>query len=140
VNIIHISHEADRDGKPPVRDCSCRGDDAGFAYIISCIVDHARRKSNDADNPNEPIEFSLPWMNCPTCKQSYQHQLRIDLSDEFKLFVDEQFPECGWRHLALQIALLATIAEGGTQKSKERDEVIIDKSISVIHQLSMQPY
>jgi hypothetical protein len=79
-------------------------------------------------------------MNCPTCKQSYQHQLRIDLSDEFKLFVDEQFPECGWRHLALQIALLATIAEGGTQKSKERDEVIIAKSISVIHQLSMQPY
>jgi hypothetical protein len=77
-------------------------------------------------------------MDCPTCKQNYQRQVRIDLADELKRFVDEQYPECGWRHLDVQTQLLATITKG-TQKAKVRRDEIIETSLAVIHQLSIQP-
>jgi hypothetical protein len=60
------------------------------------------------------------------------------LSDKLKRFVDEQYPECGLRHPAVQCTMLATIANR-TQKSKERKDEIIKTSLSVIDQLSMQP-
>jgi hypothetical protein len=44
---------------------------------------------------DSPKDFFTPWMNCPTSKQWYQHQLLINLTDEFKWFVDEKYPECG---------------------------------------------
>jgi hypothetical protein len=97
-------------------------------------VSYAQRKSIEADDD----DFIAPWAYCPTCKKGYRHQLQIDLSDELKLFVDEQYPECGWRHLDVQIIMLGTLTPGA-QKSKERHNEIIETSVSVIDQLSMQP-
>jgi hypothetical protein len=131
---ICLDDEADRCGKPPVRDCSCRGDDAGFIHR-SCLVEYARRKSSEAVRPDG---FISPWMNCPSCKKSYQNQLLIDLSDEFKRFIDEKYPEFDWRHLALQRVMLATQAlASSAQRSKERLDEIIETSLSVINQLPM---
>jgi hypothetical protein len=67
---ICLDDEADQYGKPPVRDCSCRGDDAGFSHV-SCLVEYARRKSMEVDD--DPMDFIVPWTNCPNCKQGYQH-------------------------------------------------------------------
>jgi hypothetical protein len=60
-----------------------------------------------------------PWLECPSCKQLFQHQLQIDLSDELKRFVDEQYPECRWRHLVVHSVILGTLTSRA-QKSKER--------------------
>jgi hypothetical protein len=98
---ICLDDGADRCGKPPVRDCSCRGDDAGYAtFRALSIVEYARRKSTAVTD--SPMDFMSPWVFCLNCTQYYQHQQRIDLNDEFKWFVDEQYPECGWRHRAVQ--------------------------------------
>jgi hypothetical protein len=128
---ICLDDGADHCGKPPVRDCSCRGDDAGFVHV-SCLVDYARRKTREFDDAS--VDFVAPWMNCPNCKQRYQQQLQIDLSDEFKQSVEEQYPECGWRLLMAQNTMLGTVT-AGAQKSKERKD---ETSISVLDQLSMQ--
>ena len=38
-------------GKPIVRDCACRGSDAGFAHA-SCIIKYAKQKSEHAVDLN----------------------------------------------------------------------------------------
>jgi E3 ubiquitin-protein ligase DOA10 len=49
-----LGEEADEEGKPLVRDCSCRGDSAGFAHF-SCLTTYAEQKCKVAD------VFSEPW-------------------------------------------------------------------------------
>ena len=65
---ICLDGDPDEAGKPIVRDCSCRGDDAGFAHL-SCLVKYAEGKTTKIlvlgeDDPNEP------WQKCPHCRQT----------------------------------------------------------------------
>jgi hypothetical protein len=131
---ICLDDGPDRHGKPPVRDCSCRGDDAGFAHV-SCVVEYARRKSSEADYP---ADFIDPWNRCEHCKHDYQNELRIDLLDEFKRFVDEQYPCYNWRHLAVQNQLVGEVVTRDVT-SPEKQEEIIDTTLSIIDHLSMHP-
>jgi hypothetical protein len=120
---ICLDDEADQYGKPPVRDCSCRGDDVGFAHL-SGIVEYARRKSIEADTLDDLLD---PWKKCVQCKQYFQDQLRIDLSNECKNFVEEKYPECDWHHLAVQSAMLREY-QGRAVERKDRGDCR-DKSI-----------
>jgi hypothetical protein len=61
---ICLDDEADHCGKSLVHDCSCQGDDAGFTHV-SCIVEYARRKSNDVDN--DLLNFMGSRVTCPNC-------------------------------------------------------------------------
>jgi hypothetical protein len=66
---------------------------------LSCIVDYARRKSIEIiDYP----DFILPWIKCQNCKQWYEDKLMIDLLNECRQLVDEQYPGINWRHLPVQ--------------------------------------
>ena len=68
----------------------------------------------------------------------HQNQQQTDLSDEFKLFIDEKYPGCNWRHLIVQTNFLsAVLAE--VEISKEKTEEIIETSLSIIEHLSMHP-
>jgi hypothetical protein len=49
----------DDEGGPLVRDCSCRGDNAGFAHL-SCIIQYAEQKSKQAKE-RDLNEFKEPW-------------------------------------------------------------------------------
>jgi len=64
-----------------VRDCSCRGDTAGFAHL-SCIVAFAEQKSEQAAD-SDLAGFSTPWGKCNNCKQLFQNQVALDLSFAF---------------------------------------------------------
>jgi hypothetical protein len=121
---ICLDDRADQYGKSPVSDCSC---------------DYARRKSIEVDDRSQthPNDFILSWSICEHCKQLYEKQLRVDLLYECKQFVDEQYPECGWRHLAVQNVMLFAVLIGA-QQSKEKREGIIETTLSMIDQLSMQ--
>lgn len=66
-----LGEEADEEGKPLVRDCSCRGDSAG-------LVQYAEQKCRDCGL----VGFPEPWTICNNCKQPFQNQLAIDLSSE----------------------------------------------------------
>jgi hypothetical protein len=78
---------ADDAGKPIVRDCACRGSDAGFAHM-SCIIGYAEQKSAQATLSSELI---TPWKNCPICKKSYQNDLAIFLAEAFVSFAERKY-------------------------------------------------
>jgi hypothetical protein len=51
--------------------------------------------------------------------------------------LDENYPECDWRHLAAQSVMLGTHSAGHRKQKNERR--IIETSISAIDQLTMPP-
>jgi hypothetical protein len=68
-----------------VRDCSCRGESAGYAHK-SCIINYATTKSKqDKDLPD--LEFEA-WRVCPNCNQQYQNVLRLELTRELVKFAE----------------------------------------------------
>lgn len=82
---ICLEEEPDDEGKPPVRDCSCRGDAAGYAHL-SCLTEYAKMKSMGAKGPKDDSERA--WHICPNCNTQYQNQVRIDLSSAFLAFAE----------------------------------------------------
>ena len=81
---ICLEGGADDKGKPIVRDCACRGSDAGFAHT-SCIIKYAEQKSLQA---TDPINFAMPWETCPICKKGYQDDLAMVLAKAFVSFAE----------------------------------------------------
>jgi hypothetical protein len=96
---ICLEEGADNNGKLPVRDCSCRGDAAGFAHL-SCLIEYAKSKSKNLIGTSYgkheknirdyrfDDEANGAWHVCPNCEQQYQNQHRIDLSRAFVAFVE----------------------------------------------------
>ena len=76
-----LGEEADEEGKLPVRDCSCRGDSAGFAHL-SCLTKYAEQKCKQADD-QDMAAFAEPWKKCNNCKQPFQGQLSIDMASAY---------------------------------------------------------
>jgi hypothetical protein len=87
-----LGEDADDGGKPPIRNCSCRGDSAGYAHF-SCLVKFAEQKSREvADKEDFPSRaFSEPWNECPNCKQPYSNQLSLDLLSVFVSFTETTY-------------------------------------------------
>lgn len=79
-------------GQPLVRDCSCRGDSAGFAHL-PCIIQYANEKSKQANamSPVALTAFAVPWKTCPNCKQPYKNKLSLNLTSAFILYAEETF-------------------------------------------------
>jgi hypothetical protein len=50
-----LGEEADEEGKPLVRDCSCRGDSAGFAHL-SCLTTMLNKNARRVKSTLKPIK------------------------------------------------------------------------------------
>ena len=90
---ICLDEAPDEEGRPLVRDCSCRGPGAGFAHL-SCIVKYAEQKSKQTANIKGKLptsSFSEPWNDCPNCKQPFKNQLSLDLSSAFVSFAEATY-------------------------------------------------
>ena len=76
------------------RDCSCRGDDAGFAHL-SCLVDYATHETENWHgnwDRDGILKFRRAWEECPHCRQEYRGALSIELAGEFvSLFALEKY-------------------------------------------------
>jgi hypothetical protein len=83
-----LGEEGDDEGKPLVRDCSCRGN-SGFAHL-HCLVEFADQKCKHAADGDLP-SFREPWYKCTNCKQLFQNQLAIDLSCAFVTFSEATY-------------------------------------------------
>ena len=94
---ICLDGDPDDEGKPIVRDCSCRGDDAGFAHL-SCLIKYARNRTSELIEIGEGDSFG-PWKKCPNCSQDYQRQVALDMARSLLSFVDEiadeNYPRAG---------------------------------------------
>jgi hypothetical protein len=74
----------DEMGKPVVRDCSCRGNDAGYAHL-SCMIKYAEQKSTSL--VGRP-DFGEPWWLCLNCKQPFKNQLALEMSSACLSFTE----------------------------------------------------
>ena len=84
---------ADEADEPLRRDCACRGTDAGFVHL-ACLAKYAASKSELADKMSLDMnELTKPWRVCPSCHQTYQNKLAIDIATEFVSFVRRQYPD-----------------------------------------------
>jgi hypothetical protein len=84
-----LGEEADDEGKPLVRNCSCRGDSAGFAHA-SCLVKYAEQKCKRAGD-GDMNAFREPWYKCNNCKQPFQGQLSLDMASAFVSFAETTY-------------------------------------------------
>jgi hypothetical protein len=127
---ICLDEESDEAGNLPVRNCSCRGEDSGYAHL-SCITKYAEQKSRE--NWDVLLEFTRPWVECPNCKQLYIGQLRIDLCDGYLKFIQRVHQVCDWRLLSAYHLKLGT-----TYKANDRHktENTIMKIIQIIEQVN----
>jgi hypothetical protein len=126
-----LGEEDNEEGMPLVRDCSCRGDSAGFAHL-SCLVTYAEQKCKVAD------VFSEPWKICNNCKQPFQNQLSIDLASAFVSFAEANYGHPGnskWDKLKVLSSLTAKItALSPTLLRTDKEMIAVEgnKMLSII--------
>ena len=77
----------DETGKPVVRDCSCRGNDAGYAHL-SCMIKYAEQKSKSLVGKHD---FQEPWYKCLSCKQPFKAQLALEMTSAFISFTESTY-------------------------------------------------
>ena len=100
-----LGEETDNEGKPLLRDCSCRGDSAGFAYL-SCLTKYAEQKWQQAgDGYIKALIEPLKIFN--NCKQPFQNQLAIDLVSAFVSYAEAVYDVGNnkWDKLKVMFAL-----------------------------------
>jgi len=92
---ICLDGGSDEDGKPLLRECSCRGS-AGYVHA-SCLIGYAEHKTKvDYEslpairNTKHAMKFREPWEKCSNCEQFYdvKGRLAVDLADAFVDFVE----------------------------------------------------
>ena len=137
---ICLDEEPDDEGRPIVRDCSCRGASAGFAHL-SCLVQYAEQKCGMANGRRVDPHWLDPFAICPNCNQQYHSQLFIDMATACVDFVDQKQPECLWRRMGgLQIKLGATVMHRKfTSEKVEECEKVAQEFFSVLEAIKSNP-
>eukprot|EP00581_Thalassiosira_minuscula_P036830 CAMPEP_0184446440 /NCGR_PEP_ID=MMETSP0740-20130409/2924_1 /TAXON_ID=385413 /ORGANISM="Thalassiosira miniscula, Strain CCMP1093" /LENGTH=479 /DNA_ID=CAMNT_0026815777 /DNA_START=55 /DNA_END=1494 /DNA_ORIENTATION=- len=123
------------DGEQPLRrDCSCRGDSAGFVHV-SCLVDYAKQISRQNGGKKKFVES---WRICPSCRQPYQNELAVDLATEFVAFVEKEYPSDQGKLLEALKSKLYILFGIDTLPEKEGEiEVIANKMLSMIEKMKL---
>ena len=133
-----LGEEADEEGKPLVRDCSCRGD-SGFAHL-DCLVKYAEQKCKAVVDGDLFALFSEPWYKCNNCRQPFQNQLSIDLASAFVSFTEATYshPSCSkWDKLKVLESLrmqIVALAIHGNEVDKTERTMLINNMLSIINQ------
>ena len=141
---ICLENGADEGGKPLRRDCSCRGDDSGFAHL-SCIVGYAESQSKKwhSRHCEDESEFTKPWEKCVNCHQSYQNKLAVDISDRFVSFVTEnQHPndtQLRVEALELKVRVLLSVPPSELHPTQRLEAKIIALNLlSLVQQMNAE--
>ena len=133
-----LGEEVDEVGKPLVRDCSCRGDSAGFAHL-SCL-----EKYGMAADGVDMSAFTEPWEKCTNCKQPFQNQLAIDLSSSCVTFAEATYGHEGsskWDKLKVLAALrlkITAIDRHETNEDNVELTMIINKLLSMVDEMKKE--
>ena len=122
-----ICFDGDHDGggKPILRDCSCRGDDAGFAHL-SCLVKYAQTKFIEALATGKDIDE--PWQKCPQCHQEYQREVSLDMARSYQSFINERYGGVGGVTVEhLKVRAFAAITRTISKMDYKDDPKLIDE-------------
>ena len=124
----------DTGSEPLRRDCACRGTDAGFVHL-SCLAKYASSKSERLDGC-DAYEFTNPWTACLNCHQSYQNELRIDIANEFVLFVRGKYPDDTHRQVeALYVNMRALMTMRKIPANRRKAGVTANVMIALIDRM-----
>jgi hypothetical protein len=109
-------------GHPLIRDCSCRGDSAGYIHL-PCLIEYAKDKSGSVGT--DLSAFASCWTTCLNCKQRYQNKLAYELAIAFTAFAEETYgrakshtspplpppspPNCKWDVVKIMTAIKSQI-------------------------------
>mmetsp|Transcript_25111 Transcript_25111/g.42913 ORF Transcript_25111/g.42913 Transcript_25111/m.42913 type:complete len:444 (-) Transcript_25111:44-1375(-) len=119
---ICLGEGPDKSGQSLRRDCSCRGNSAGFVHL-ACLVDYARHKSMQMGKMCDNILFVDPWRTCPSCSQPYQNRLSLDLKANFVAFVEKEYPGDRSKQLQAVSEKLVTLMNVDTTHPEQKEEV-----------------
>ncbi|KAL7545630.1 hypothetical protein ACHAWF_008983 [Thalassiosira exigua] len=142
---ICLDGDPDDEGKPIVRDCSCRGQDAGFAHL-SCLVRYARTKTGELLENGENGAFLSPckcldaWQKCPQCHHDFQRQVSLDMLNSALAFINEAFPGHEFRKVGVYQAMLNTILSrdfDANPELREEGKRLASQMISIIEEESI---
>lgn len=131
---ICLCEDPDDQGKPIVRDCSCRGNNAGFAHL-SCLVDYARMKSAEVERGEGVFAIESPWETCPCCHQKYQRQLAFDMANSLLSYIDCRYPGSNIKKLAawpIIITAVLTMDYSGSPELRARGKRAAFSAIAAI--------
>ena len=135
----------DDEGKSLVRDCSCRGDSAGFAHL-SCLTKYAEQKCRAAIYTHMDA-FAEPWHKCNNCKQTFQNQLSVDLASAFVSFVEVNYGQPGnsksdklrvMAALRCQIVALSNLPDTDTERKEELNNKLLSMVDKTKNELNMR--
>jgi hypothetical protein len=143
---ICLDEGPDKAGRPLVRDCSCRGDTAGFAHL-SCIIEYAEQKSKQAADLDLEC-FSMPWVKYNNCNQDFQNQASLDLSSAFTSCAEKAYNFPGNSHwdkvkvitaLRSKIERLIKVVFSNSPREdtgilKMECEILLEKLLSMVDQ------
>ena len=109
---ICLEDGPDDNGEPLVRDCSCRGETSA-GYHVSCIIDYAKGKTNEAIDLREKKQKVVeavyePWKFCPNCKQPYMSIISLQLAEAW-LEHTNHLPESHYVRFRARCFHLATL-------------------------------
>ena len=71
--------------QPLLRNCACRGDDAGWAHV-ACLAKFAASKVTELEAQGEQdpsINISSFWENCILCKTPYMQYMGVAMAEAF---------------------------------------------------------
>ncbi|KAL9187256.1 hypothetical protein ACHAXT_001359 [Thalassiosira profunda] len=135
---ICLEEGPDDAGNPLVRECSCRGDSAGFAHV-SCLIEYAEKKCVSTIGTNQE-SFDAAWLKpftvCPNCNQKYRGELAIELATARVDLVDKKQLDPVFRLAALQ-EKLATVVHHRRHSiaTAEESEEIAKECTSIVEQM-----
>ncbi len=140
---ICLEEGADEKGKPIVRDCACRGNDAGFAHT-SCIIKYAETKCEECAGTHD---FGIPWSKCPNCNQGYQNDLADQLAAAFVSYAKKTYGHPGNQFndklkvmlaLRTQIELNRSGAARNEEAARKVGENLIRELLALVDQTKKQ--
>mmetsp|Transcript_30140 Transcript_30140/g.66283 ORF Transcript_30140/g.66283 Transcript_30140/m.66283 type:complete len:303 (-) Transcript_30140:13-921(-) len=112
---ICLEEGPDGSGGPLMRNCACRGDSAGYAHV-SCIVKYAQvemKKTVSSHGTYIPSsKAETKWKKCPNCKQQYQGQMAVTLSNHYVTHSKDLPEDHEWRMDALHYSAYCHMFQG----------------------------
>ncbi|KAL7501363.1 hypothetical protein ACHAWT_010771 [Skeletonema menzelii] len=126
-----LEEGSDASGKPPVRNCSCRGT-SGYAHV-SCVINYAEHKGRQcygSTNQNSS-DVCRYFKCCPNCNQEYQNDVQSDLSKAMVSFVERKLhdgtPRASHLRIIALLDRLFVLSSGAHEEGSSEGQVICSK-------------
>ena len=76
---ICLENSEESNNQPLLRNCACRGDDAGWAHV-ACLAEFAASQVTEAQNQEHSVDIGIIWKNCILCKTPYMQNMGLAMA------------------------------------------------------------